>query len=90
MSRFNAPEDIVAWADAAAPTSVHKHLFWGHCINPYCTPGRRSDFWRGMRGDPPRPWEGIDHRWDISYQRGAACARYLATLNNAAKTTPTP
>lgn len=80
MSRFNTPDEVRDWADRCAPTSVHKHLFWGHCVNPYCTPGARSDFWRGWHNAPPRPWENPTREWDIMFQRGAACRRYIATL----------
>lgn len=91
MSRFNTPAECRALAEAGADGQVHRALFWGHCMNPYSTPGRRNDFWRGFKGLPADTYGGpITGDYDLAYQRGAACARYLATLNNAAKTTPTP
>lgn len=29
-----------------------------HELNQWCTPGRRSDFWRGYAGLPLHPYEG--------------------------------
>lgn len=87
--RFNTPEEVIAWADQAAKHDYEKHLpihtdpdgtTWQVDKNPYATVGARYDWQKGFNGTPPQPWEGA-FAFHTIYQRGAAMARLLATLN---------
>lgn len=86
MSRFNSPEEVIAWADKCAEADLARHLpvhtgedgtKWQVDINPYSTDGARNDWMRGLRNDPPRPWESPTRDYDTMFQRGRAVARLL-------------
>lgn len=88
MRNYTAAE-VVTMADKAAKEDYERHLpihtdpdgtAWQIDKNPYCTQGARYDWQRGFEGKPANSWEGtLD--FNFKYQRGAAMARLLASLN---------
>lgn len=74
-TRFSTPEEVVHWARSAATDDLKYAAAGGVDINPYSTPGRRSDWSRGYFGLGPRSYESAQVLlYDAAYQRGAACA----------------
>jgi hypothetical protein len=88
--QFNTPEEVIDWANQATKEDYERHLpihtdpdgtTWQVDKNPYCTSGARNDWKRGFEGKPAYSWEGtLD--FNFHYQRGAAMARLLASLND--------
>lgn len=85
MSRFNTPDEVIAWAESVAKEDIARHLLIRHDadgtpyqidLNPYCTPGARNDWQRGFDNAPPRPWDP-PRDYDTMFQRGRAVARLL-------------
>jgi len=71
-------EDYMRGAVVHAEPSPHGWSFWQCDVNPYCTPGRRSDWQRGFNGDGPRSYEHVlGVECDVGYQRGAAYRRII-------------
>ena len=87
MSTFDSPEDVVAWAERCAADDYERHLKFGHDLNPYCTPGARSDWQRGFDNSPPYSWELPTRAYDTMFQRGRAMARLLDGLKLSSNTT---
>lgn len=86
MTRFNSPEEVIAWADKAAADDYKRHLpvhqdpdgtTWQVDKNPYSTGGARNDWQRGFDNAPPYSWESQTRDYDIYFQRGRAMARLL-------------
>lgn len=86
MTRFNTPAEVKEWARKAAAINYKNHTEKGHDLNPYCTPGARSDWQRGFDNAPPRSYDHPErNEWDTHYQRGRA----MAELINNTKQEPT-
>ena len=78
MSRFATVQEVREWADRAAASDLPRHQTQGYDLNPYSTPGARSDWQRGFDGAPPRSWElASTYGWHTQYQRGQAMARLM-------------
>lgn len=88
--RFNTPEELKAWARAAAAADYEKHLpihtdpngtRWQVDKNPYSTPGARHDWQRGYDNEPRHTWElPTANDFNTMYQRGRAMAELIATM----------
>jgi hypothetical protein len=52
MSRFNSPEEVKAAAQKWAEQLYQLHIEKNHSLNPYCTPGARHDFDKGLHDLP--------------------------------------
>lgn len=77
MSRFNTPEEVKAWAAAAAADDYRRHIEYGIDLNPFCTDGARNDWQRGYDNLGCRSYEmSVDY--DTMYQRGRAAAEIVA------------
>ena len=77
--RFNTPEEVIAWADKTAVGDYKRHIEHGLDLNPFCTPGARTDWQKGFDNAPLASWESARVReFDTVFQRGRAVARLLA------------
>ncbi len=76
MSRFNTAGEVEAWAAKAAAEDYARHLAFGVDLNPFCTPGARSDWQRGFDNLGPRSYE-LSVDFDTIYQRGRAAAKIM-------------
>ena len=75
---FNTPEEVRAAMARAAADDYHRHIEYGHDLNPFCTQGARADWQRGFDGRGPEKWSGITGDFDTIYQRGKAAAEIVA------------
>lgn len=82
MSRFNTPQEVKEWATKVAAEDYERHVTYGIDLNPFCTPGARSDWQRGFDNLGPRSYErSVD--FDTMYQRGRAAAELLEKIERS-------
>ena len=82
MNRFNSPAEVLAAAETWAAELYRLHVEKGHDLNPYCTPGARSEFDRAFSDAPRYSWE-TRPEWDYRYQVGRAVARIVEAKKGA-------
>lgn len=78
--RFNTHEEVKAAAEKFAADLYARHIEKGHDLNPYCTPGARSEFQRAYDNGPFYSFERLDENsrgFDFRYQVGRAVARIV-------------
>lgn len=82
MSRFNTPEEVIAFTDMTVLDDYERHIKYGIDLNPFSTDGARNDWQRGFNNTGPRTYElPLITQFDTIYQRGRSMARLLQSIS---------
>ena len=71
--RFNSPDEVKAVAQKNAKDLIKRHFELGNDLNPYSTPGARSEFDRALNNASLFSWEK-NPEWNYRWQLGRAVA----------------
>lgn len=86
MTRFTTLEEAQVAARAAAEADYRRHKELGFDLNPFCTPGARTDWQRGYDNAGPRTYESPEIvKWNTIYLRGRAAAEIVKENEGALK-----
>ena len=74
--RFSTTSELKEAAEKFAVNLYERHINYGYDLNPYCTPGARTEFNNGLIDSPRYSWD-IPTDWDYRYQTARAVFRLI-------------